>query len=303
MKDSEAQNSKGYSWDQLRLFSSGNPLIERLGGDFFDELPPTPGVYKMYGKAGHILYVGKAKDLRSRLLTYRNARTGKVSRKVARLVGMIHAIDIEELESEEAALLRENELIREMRPPFNMAKKQPEAYYFIGLSKNDECWKFRLGMQNSMEKGERLYGAFKGHGRVRRSLGALLRQLYGYFNPVKTPFDYPSVLMRRLTPRHYSLQSTKLSADETNVILTEVRRFLKGTGRTLLDRLADVAMEQPAALDRIALQDLEQLNTFYEKCTRHHYRMYKELGLDSPLIPQNRLDDVLVQYAFLSEKE
>jgi hypothetical protein len=56
------------------LFESENPLVERLGNDLFNDLPRTPGIYKMYGSADRLLYVGKAKDLRSRLQTYRRAK-------------------------------------------------------------------------------------------------------------------------------------------------------------------------------------------------------------------------------------
>lgn len=52
-----------------------------MGKAFFEQLPRKPGVYKIFGRSEELLYVGKAKDLRNRLLTYRRAKMGTISRK------------------------------------------------------------------------------------------------------------------------------------------------------------------------------------------------------------------------------
>jgi excinuclease UvrABC nuclease subunit len=59
---------------QLWLFPPPKPLVERFGEDFFRALPPVPGVYLMCGATEGVLYVGKAKNLRKRLSSYRVAR-------------------------------------------------------------------------------------------------------------------------------------------------------------------------------------------------------------------------------------
>lgn len=118
--------------DQLTFFEgSTNPLEQLLGKAFFDELPTGPGVYLMYGRSGRLLYVGKAKNLRNRLFTYRRVKSDNSSRKVRRLVRMTTEIEIMRTDSEEAALLKENALIRSHKPEFNHAKKSPKTYYFL----------------------------------------------------------------------------------------------------------------------------------------------------------------------------
>ena len=58
---------------QTLLFPDPRPLVERLGNDFFRQLTDRPGVYLMQDAAGLVLYVGKAKNLRKRLGSYRVA--------------------------------------------------------------------------------------------------------------------------------------------------------------------------------------------------------------------------------------
>src|SRR4051812_25557289 len=110
---------------QLALLPYQNPLTARVGREFFAALPRTPGVYVMYGLSNHVIYVGKAKNLRARLASYRRARPHQVSRKVIRLIHVIDEIRYETCESEAHALLRENELLRLHRPLFNVVNTRP----------------------------------------------------------------------------------------------------------------------------------------------------------------------------------
>lgn len=114
---------------QLRLVPPPQPLVERLGESFFREIPRRPGVYRMYDVDGILVYVGKALDLRERLGTYR--RTAGQSRKTIRLIHVVRRIEWESCESEMAALLRENELIRTLRPRFNRAGVWPKSARYV----------------------------------------------------------------------------------------------------------------------------------------------------------------------------
>jgi excinuclease ABC subunit C len=82
------------------------------------ECPRRPGVYGMLDRQGQLIYVGKAKDLRKRLLSYFRPR--RVDRRAARILGQTRAVLWEGAASEFAALLRELELIQQWRPQFNV---------------------------------------------------------------------------------------------------------------------------------------------------------------------------------------
>ena len=100
---------------QQALLDLANPLDLKIGKDFFSAIPRCPGVYKMYDDDGHILYVGKAKNLRTRLMSYRRIKITSQSRKSIRLVHQVSEIKWEECLDEEAALVRENDLLRSFK--------------------------------------------------------------------------------------------------------------------------------------------------------------------------------------------
>src|SRR5882672_11108546 len=106
---------------QLLLFPDPRPLVERLGADFFRHAPELPGVYLMRDAANQVLYVGKARNLRKRLASYRVANPDRLRRRHLRLLGSVERIELQECASEEAALAREAELLRGLKPRFNRA--------------------------------------------------------------------------------------------------------------------------------------------------------------------------------------
>lgn len=116
---------------QFRLLPAPQPLVERLGIEFFRGIPRRPGVYRMFNDAGELVYVGKALDLHARLASYR--RTQGQSRKTIRLIHAVRRIEWEECDSETAARLLENQLIRSLRPRFNRAGTWPASARFVVL--------------------------------------------------------------------------------------------------------------------------------------------------------------------------
>lgn len=87
------------------------------------ELPDKPGVYKMLGRTGKILYVGKATSLKSRVNSYFRGRKGKDS-KTKELISQIHNIETIEVATPLEAALLETDLIKEYDPPYNRALRQ-----------------------------------------------------------------------------------------------------------------------------------------------------------------------------------
>lgn len=286
--------------EQLPLIpDTYNPLVERLGAEWFEKVPREPGIYRMRGKRGELLYVGKAKELRTRLLWYRRARKGKVSRKTVRLLREVRSITYEVCRSEEQALLKENALIREARPPFNRAKKSPETYYYIHLSRIPGALLFRLDMKQEGGEQWRNYGAFKGHRFTRRAMGALLRQCYFRAAGIARACELPLVLTRNLTPMNYRLDLGDIELDG------DLARLLEAYLGGVEDHLSLWAEEDglPARVEggftrSLLSDDAEVLGSFFDRRTRYNREMAGKLGLDSHLIPQSELDDAITRSRF-----
>jgi excinuclease ABC subunit C len=98
----------------------------------YKSFPETPGVYIMKDAAGHILYVGKAANLRRRVSSYFE-RPHDV--RIQTLVGKIAGIDIEEKDTALEALIREAELIKTITPPFNVREKDDKSFLYFEVTR------------------------------------------------------------------------------------------------------------------------------------------------------------------------
>lgn len=275
---------------QTRLFPYPNPLHERFSPEFWQSLPRTPGVYWMKDAQGALLYVGKAKNLRQRLLSYRRARPEDVSRKVLRLVHHVHQIQWEEHETETQALLRENQLLRELKPPYNRANTRPQTYFLIGLRNLGGEIRLRLTTEASTQ-GDLLFGAFKGRGSVEKAFGAMLRLLWAT-TCQDARWEFPAPLTR---PKPPGLLTLTLPPGQG--WFRDLRRFLEGRESQLLERLS-LALLENEAIPRFFHQwieaDLQTLREFHEGRLARHLDLRLQHGIRGRLIAQDQIDDLLV---------
>lgn len=130
-----------------------------------------PGVYRMFAEDGEVLYVGKSKAVRTRLLSY--FRSEWPQEKGARLIADAHRVEWEYVPSEFAALLRELSLIKTLRPRHNVMQKRDARHYaFIRLSRGPAP-KLQVVRGPGAEPGGTYYGPFLGAQRV----GEAVREL------------------------------------------------------------------------------------------------------------------------------
>jgi excinuclease UvrABC nuclease subunit len=128
-----------------------------------------PAVYRMVDPAGRVLYVGKARKLRARLLAYFRARYP--DDKAARIIHAAHDVQWDYVPSEFAALLGEIREIRRHRPPFNFQGNRSRLPVFISVAEGPAP---RLEARRSLPGAdERCYGPFGSLGRVRDAIRTL----------------------------------------------------------------------------------------------------------------------------------
>ncbi|MCX7338591.1 MAG: excinuclease ABC subunit UvrC [Alphaproteobacteria bacterium] len=97
-------------------------------------LPALPGVYRMINAGGKILYIGKAKNLKRRVLSY--ALANKLTNRLQRMVSEIHRIEVLVTHTETEALLLECNLIKKHQPPFNILLKDDKSFPYILITKD-----------------------------------------------------------------------------------------------------------------------------------------------------------------------
>ena len=137
---------------------------------FLKTLTSRPGIYQMVGAGGEVLYVGKAKNLRKRVGSYFRA-TG-LAPKTAALVKRISRVDVTVTETELEALLLEQNLIKEYRPPFNILLRDDKSYPYIFLSSSD-TWPRLAFHRGAKRKKGTYFGPFPSVNSVRESMNFL----------------------------------------------------------------------------------------------------------------------------------
>lgn len=137
-------------------------------------LPNNPGVYQFFDASGKIIYVGKAKDLKKRVSSYFTARANE-SRKLMIMVSKIANLEHIVVDSEEDALLLENNLIKKYQPRYNILLKDDKTFPWICI-KNESCPRV-FSTRRVIRDGSKYFGPYTS-GTMMRMLLDLVRQLY-----------------------------------------------------------------------------------------------------------------------------
>jgi excinuclease ABC subunit C len=148
-----------------------------------DALPIKPGVYLMKDAVGHILYVGKAVNLRARVRSYFHASAG-YSPKLQRLVSSIADIDFIVTASELEALILESNLIKRHKPKYNVRLKDDKRYPYIKVTWQED-YPHVLIVRRMEQDGARYFGPFTAAWAVQQTLHTL-RRVFPYLTCNRT---------------------------------------------------------------------------------------------------------------------
>ncbi len=134
--------------------------------------PTSPGVYRMLNAANDVLYVGKAKNVRKRLASY--ARPAGQVMRIARMIAATAAVEIVSTATETEALLLEANLIKQLRPRFNVQLRDDKSFPYI-LITGDHWAPQILKHRGAQSRPGRYFGPFASAGAVGRTITALQR--------------------------------------------------------------------------------------------------------------------------------
>ncbi|MGB0702804.1 MAG: excinuclease ABC subunit UvrC [Pseudohongiellaceae bacterium] len=137
---------------------------------FLANLTSRPGVYQMVDHQGEVLYVGKARHLKSRVSSYFRA-SGLTSKTLA-MVNKIHDIRVTVTRGETEALLLEQNLIKSLKPPYNIQLRDDKSYPYILLSEDSEYPRLSFYRGSRRRKG-RFFGPYPSANATRETLQLL----------------------------------------------------------------------------------------------------------------------------------
>lgn len=155
--------------------SENNEQHKILNSRFLRAIPHSPGVYLMKNKAGKVIYVGKARDLRKRLASYarfQGVEHGKTAVLVSRIAGLETILTL----SEKEALILEASLIKKHRPKYNVILRDDKNYPFIKVTVNETWPRLVMTRRRSRDKA-RYFGPFSSIG----AMWATIRLLHSLF--------------------------------------------------------------------------------------------------------------------------
>ena len=148
--------------------STGYDVIQ----GYLRSLDSSPGVYRMLDADSRVLYVGKARNLRARVSNY--ARPGPHSPRIARMISETATMMFLTTRTETEALLLEQNLIKQLKPRYNVLLRDDKSFPNILVTKDHDFPMIRKHRGAKSQKGD-YYGPFAGAGAVNRTLSQLQR--------------------------------------------------------------------------------------------------------------------------------
>lgn len=217
--------------------------------DVVKRLPRSPGVYRMIDEKGDVLYVGKARNLKARVSNY--ARGAGLSSRILRMIRETRSMEFVQTRTETEALLLEANLIKRLRPRFNVLLRDDKSFPYILVSADHEAPALVKHRGARKRKGE-YFGPFASAGAVGRTINALQKAFL-----IRTCSD--AVYEQRTRPcllhqiKRCSAPCTReIGLDDYRRLADEAKTFLAGKSQAVKSELAG-AME--AASERL---DFEQ---------------------------------------------
>jgi len=269
----------------------------KFGVDFLSGLPQTPAVYLFSDGAGEVLYVGKAKNIRRRLSNYRNAGRRKAHRKMRTIVREAHAVEVRPQASEREALLVENQLIRELRPRYNVDGAFDFLYPAIGVGLHDQ--RLLLCLTSDPESFHTLdlswHGTFRPRSHAREAFDALV-DLLGHIGHVEPRTRLP----KTSRPRGSHLVAIRRVPEK---LRGQACHFLDGEDDALLATLSTALLESREARRMAAEveEGLRCLDIFYREDITRLRKARLATGHSDSFVPSSVRDSLFIRTRFDSD--
>ncbi|HVI32640.1 excinuclease ABC subunit UvrC [Phenylobacterium sp.] len=221
--------------------------------DEVKRLPDRPGVYRMVGEDGEVLYVGKARSLKKRVLQYAQGRFH--TQRIAHMVDQTRSMEFVTTKTETDALLLEINLIKQLKPRFNVLLRDDKSFPEIVIRRDHEAPQLRKHRGAHTIKGE-YFGPFASAWAVNRTLNTLQKAflLRSCSDSVYETRTRPCMLhqIRRCAAPCTGL----VSLEDYNGLVDQAQAFLRGKSRAVM---ASMAEQMQAASDEMEFERAARL--------------------------------------------
>ena len=213
-------------------FAAGHETLRKA----VDIMPQSPGVYRMLDAAGDPLYVGKATNLKKRINSYTN--TVALSLRLQRMVAGTVGVEVVTTKSEVEALLLESNLIKRLKPHYNIVLRDDKSFPYILITVGHAYPRITKYRGAKKAEGE-YFGPFASAGAVNQTVNALHRAF-----PLRSCSD--SIFASRTRPcLQYQIKRCaapcvgRISEPAYATLVDEAREFISGHSQHIKSRLTD----------------------------------------------------------------
>ncbi|WP_034492029.1 excinuclease ABC subunit UvrC [Afifella pfennigii] len=237
-----AEPVSGIAFEELPTAEPGAAVIAAAART----LPNAPGVYRMINAQGQVLYVGKARSLKKRVVSY--TRLGGQNNRIARMIGATAAMDFVRTRTETEALLLEANLIKRLRPRFNVLLRDDKSFPYILITRDHEAPMILKHRGARKRKGE-YFGPFASAGAVGRTINALQKAflIRSCTDAVYESRTRPCLLYQ--IKRCAAPCTGEIDLEAYGKLVEEAEAFLSGKSRAVRAELAEEMEKASAGLD------------------------------------------------------
>jgi excinuclease ABC subunit C len=209
-------------------------------------IPAQPGVYRMLDRKGDGLYVGKARNLKSRVQNY--AHPAGLSNRLRRMIAETAAVEVVVTHTEAEALLLECNMIKRLMPRYNVLLRDDKSFPFIHLSVDHDFPRLTKYRGARTQEGN-YFGPFASAGAVNRTLVTLQKAflLRSCSDSIFGARTRPCLLHQ--IKRCSAPCVGRISREDYTALIEQARAFLSGRGDDIQQRLADEMQAAAAILD------------------------------------------------------
>ncbi|AGA65144.1 Excinuclease ABC subunit C [Liberibacter crescens BT-1] len=275
----------------VHIYDQNNPIINNNGiiSKFVKNLTNSPGVYRMLDKDGHVLYVGKARNLQKRVASYTQNKGHSI--RIKNMINQTANMEFITTHTEVEALLLEANLIKQLRPRFNVLMRDDKSFPYILITEGGKTASALYKHRGAHLKKGDYFGPFASTSAVERTINSLQRAFL-----LRTCSD--SVFNCRTRPcllfqikRCSGPCTQEISNEEYEKLVNEAKSFLSGHSKNIkkeiacaMNKAANQENFESAAMYRDRLAALSYIQNHHDISIDTHettdvFALYHEGGI------------------------